>query len=234
MNYGIEKLVSPETLAKFRIYENLLRDWNRRIGLVQEETLFEFDTRHVLDSLQLIPIIHDISNDSINYDSSFVMDVGFFDRFIGNGFSLDQPLDTMRDIAIVDVGTGAGFPGMVLAMCGFRNVTLCESNQKKCIFLEEVARMANINVCIINDRVENIKSKYDVIVSRACTDLTCLFDIMRELSRDSLSYGLFHKGSSWKQELKLALIKWNVFVKLYQSISSPNSAILKCNQLTRR
>lgn len=54
---------------------------------------------------------------------------------------------------VFDVGTGAGFPGMVLAMCGF-DVTMIESRRKRCAFLETVARSSGVSCRIINSRVE--------------------------------------------------------------------------------
>lgn len=59
----------------------------------------------------------------------------------------------LHDRVVFDVGTGAGFPGMVLAMCGF-NVTMIESRRKRCAFLETVARSCGVSCRIINSRVE--------------------------------------------------------------------------------
>ena len=63
------------------------------------------------------------------------------------------------DSNIVDIGTGAGFPGLVLAIYGYSNIQLVESNLKKTIFLSEVARKTKISVKIVNQRAENLKKK---------------------------------------------------------------------------
>ena len=57
---------------------------------------------------------------------------------------------------ILDIGSGAGFPGMILAMMGNNNVNLIESDQKKCIFMREVARLTNTKVKIYNCRIEDL------------------------------------------------------------------------------
>ena len=60
-------------------------------------------------------------------------------------------LDMKRQV--IDVGTGAGFPGMVLSLCGY-NVTMIESRRKRCAFLETVARRCGVGSRIVNSRVE--------------------------------------------------------------------------------
>ena len=90
--------------------------------------------------------------------------------------------------SLCDFGTGAGFPGLVIAILfNNLNVTLIESNNKKCIFLNEVKNKLNLNnVTIINDRMENYsknnKEVFDLITCRAVTSLP----IILELSVSSL------------------------------------------------
>ncbi len=60
--------------------------------------------------------------------------------------------------SLVDLGSGAGFPGLVLAICGVENVHLIESDRKKSAFLREVARETAAPVTIHNKRIEEIES----------------------------------------------------------------------------
>jgi len=233
MTLLIKKLVSQETLEKFEIYDHLLREWNNRTTLVQKNTLSDFNNRHILDSLQVIPIL--ISPPSLlsvsPQNDPFLVP---FQPSQECWEKLDLFSNFKKAISIVDVGTGAGFPGMILAMCGFRNVSLCESNQKKCLFLEEVARKTNTEVTIINDRVENVREKFDIMLSRACTDLEGLLKIMNNLSSDVPLSGFFHKGASWKEEIFFAQKKWKFCGSFTQSITSKDSVILHINHLERR
>ena len=56
---------------------------------------------------------------------------------------------------ILDFGSGAGFPGLVLAMMGNENINAVESDEKKCIFLKEVARLSNTKIKIHNSELKN-------------------------------------------------------------------------------
>lgn len=107
---------------------------------------------------------------------------------------LNKAVDLNKSINICDFGTGAGFPGLVLAII-YNNVsvTLVESNNKKVMFLNEVKKVLNIvNVNIVNDRIENYaiknREKFDVVTCRAVSNL----GIVCELSISLLKLnGLF-------------------------------------------
>lgn len=224
---SIENLVSADTLTKFRIYEDLLLEWNRRTALVQEDTLQHFNNRHVLDSLQIIPIIDDFFYASPSAVPSMPIDIS-----LKPGAKLDKPPKNIADLLMIDVGTGAGFPGLIMAMCGFVNITLCESNHRKCVFLEEVARQTGTRVSIVNKRVEDLAGTFDVVLSRACADLETLCFMMSRLSRTSTSLGVFHKGKSWENEVIDAQRKWGFISQIYQSITSPGSVIVTLRGLS--
>ena len=234
MAISLDKLISKDTIQKFTIYERLLREWNRRTALVQEDTLSNFQYRHVIDSLQIIPIIQSLPSPQENYFRE--LDVGKCNKLNIVGQSIQDPLSRKillddasnadRALSIIDVGSGAGFPGMVLAICGFSNVTLCDSNHKKCLFLSEVARYTDTKVHIINDRVENLQERYDLIISRACTDLDSLCRMMKILAFTQVSCGIFHKGRNWQAELDLAHENWNFIATAYPSVTSNDSVVL--------
>ena len=95
--------------------------------------------------------------------------------------------------SLLDIGTGAGFPGMVLKIF-YPNlkVTLLDSNNKKTKFLSLLKEKINIDVEIINDRVENFAktnlNKYDVVTSRAVANLRVLAELSLPLVKEK---GLF-------------------------------------------
>lgn len=89
--------------------------------------------------------------------------------------------------SLCDFGTGAGFPGMVIALV-YPNieVTLVESNNKKCTFLEEVKQQLNIkNVSIFNERIEDFarknREKYDIVTCRAVTSIPIIIELSTSL-----------------------------------------------------
>jgi 16S rRNA (guanine527-N7)-methyltransferase len=226
MMFPIENLLSPSTLGKFKTYQLLLEEWNQRTSLVQENTLNDFYNRHILDSLQLIPLLDPLNTPLKKHDIPPILLA-----YIESGIMLDNRIGNGRELSIVDVGTGAGFPGLVLAICGFSNITLCESNFKKCVFLGEVARQTDTVVSIANKRVEDVVEKFDVVLSRALTELVKLCFIMKQLSRNPNSLGVFHKGKAWKDEVKEAHKCWEFELGCYKSITSDEGVILSLNQL---
>jgi 16S rRNA (guanine527-N7)-methyltransferase len=79
---------------------------------------------------------------------------------------------------IFDFGSGAGFPGLILAIMGHKNITLVESDQKKCTFLREVARLSETDVSILHSRIENLEfRRVDLIMSRALAPLSKLIEL---------------------------------------------------------
>ena len=93
--------------------------------------------------------------------------------------------------SIVDIGTGAGFPGLVLAtVLTNTTVTLVESNEKKCMFLKEVSNKLNINnIEVINERAETyaktVRETYDIATSRAVSDLRVLLELEIPLIKEN-------------------------------------------------
>ena len=77
-----------------------------------------------------------------------------YQRHILDSLQLVKYIDL--DKKILDIGTGAGFPGIVLTIAGAQNITLVESIRKKCNFLIEVKEELKLNSIITNERIENI------------------------------------------------------------------------------
>ena len=101
----------------------------------------------------------------------------------------------------VDVGTGAGFPGLVLAAMGRSDLLLCEKSKKKNIFLNTVAKECNLNVKMYNDRIENLRaSNIRTVISRAFSPLKGLILKVRHFLRYDTTLVL-HKGRTHMQEI---------------------------------
>lgn len=109
---------------------------------------------------------------------------------------------------LIDIGTGAGFPGMVIKIF-FPNigVTLLDSNNKKTKFLQELSNKLNIEVNIINDRVENYSknhlNSFDIVTSRAVANLRVLSEICLPLVKVG-GYFIPLKGNV-EEEIKEAM-----------------------------
>ena len=103
-------------------------------------------------------------------------------------FGLHFPVDP-EQIAIADIGSGAGFPGIPLAILKPNwKVTLIESNQRKAVFLREAA-MHLVNVSVLAKRAEDVSDSYDWVVSRAVSATEVLKNVPRLAPQVGLMLG---------------------------------------------
>ena len=139
--------------------------------------------------------------------------------------------------SIADIGTGAGFPGMVLAILGGAEgveVHLIESNERKCAFLKEVSRATGAVAIIHNNRVEKLQDlSVDLVVSRAVAPLEKLLQYANPLLKKR-GQCLFLKGKKWSEELTEAQKKWIIKDSTIQSLSDPSGMILKLKEIRPR
>ena len=130
---------------------------------------------------------------------------------------------------LVDLGSGAGFPGLVLAelLRGKTKVTLVESKRKKCEFLLAVAARLELNCGVRNARAEDcLPETFDVITARACAPLARLLSYAQQFVGPG-SVALFPKGQNVGVELTEARKFWRIEAVEYPSRTDPNGAILK-------
>ena len=129
--------------------------------------------------------------------------------------------------SLLDIGSGAGFPGLVLAILGARNVHLVESDQRKSMFLREVSRETSADVTIINARIESMSPQvFDVVTSRACAALDVLLNYSKPyLGPETIC--LFPKGQLVEEELTTAKKRWNMRYTLVQSASDSAGRIVR-------
>lgn len=126
------------------------------------------------------------------------------------------PLKFISDVkSVADIGTGAGYPGLILAMAR-PNIKfyLIEPRGKRVAFLNFVKNSLGLNnVEILCNRVEYVKDiKVELITSRAVTNTSLLLDITKSISNENTSY-LFYKGSMLESEIEEAKIKKYEIVK---------------------
>ncbi len=136
-----------------------------------------------------------------------------------------------------DVGAGAGFPGVVLAILLKQTpgatVHLIESMTKRCRFLTEVVERLGLNAEVHNVRAESVRLKgVDVVTARACAPLPRLLAFSWPLLRGG-AFGLFLKGQSLGGELEEAQKAWIFKASVSPSRSDPTGAIVKIEDLSR-
>ena len=135
--------------------------------------------------------------------------------------------------SLVDLGSGAGFPGVVLAILGVSGVELIESDARKSVFLREAARIANAPVKIVDSRIETVNPHTaDVVTARACAPLDKLLPLaQRFIGPNTLC--LFLKGEQVEEELTATRRRWRMTAARHPSRADPRGVILKLEQITR-
>jgi 16S rRNA (guanine527-N7)-methyltransferase len=143
-----------------------------------------------------------------------------------------------------DLGAGAGFPGIVLAILLKHTdreatdgstrgkVYLVDSLTKRCKFLSEVVAALNLPAEVINDRAENIDLKCDVLTARAFAPFERLFTFSHHLFRSDAE-GWFLKGETVESELEAARKDWRFEAEIYPSLSDPRGRVVHIRRLKR-
>lgn len=135
---------------------------------------------------------------------------------------------------LLDLGSGAGFPGLVLAVLGIPGVKLIESDGRKCAFLGEAARACEADVEIVRARVEDLPPEpARVITARALAPLPKLLDLAEPLiAPDTVC--LFPKGRDAQRELTDSQKNWMMNVTRIKSLTDSFGTILKLEGISRR
>ncbi len=135
---------------------------------------------------------------------------------------------------LIDLGSGAGFPGMVLAIIGGISVHLVESNRRKCAFLNEVNRLTGAGATVHNRRIEDLEPfAADVVTARACAPLKKLLPLAAPFAGAG-GVCLFLKGRKGEEELTDSSKKWIMRASSIPSLSDPSGVILKLEGISRR
>ena len=139
-----------------------------------------------------------------------------------------------KNYLTLDVGTGAGFPGLVLAVLGRKDLLLCEKSKKKYVFLNAAIKECNIDVKIYNDKVENLKvSNAKTIISRAFAPLkNLLLKVKHFLCSDTTL--VLHKGKTYMEEIIEAKNFFFFNYKCYDSLTNPDAKILKIDNVKEK
>ena len=198
------KNVSRETFNDLNEYVNLVVHKNREINMISKSSEKSINTRHLLDSAQIID---------------------FIDK---------------NDIKIcTDLGSGAGFPGIVLAILmktknPLFKVIFYEKSFHKSNFLRSVSRKLKLNSEINQKNIFEEKDLItDIIVSRAFKPLSIIFEIAVNKFK-KFKYIIVYLGKSGKEILKDAKKKWNFDYLEKKSLTSDESIVIKISNLKKK
>lgn len=227
--------VSRETLQRLEIYADLLEKWQAKINLVGPATLPDLWRRHLLDSAQLLPLLQCNPLPRTGEGLGRGKPVHSPDEPSLASPTPARPPDGGGGI-LVDLGSGAGFPGLVLAIMTDWRVHLLDSDQRKCAFLRQVALECGVlpQVTIHAKRIEQVTGiAADVVTARACAPLSALLALAEPFIGEK-GTGLFLKGAQAEEELTQAQRRWTMRLDRRESISDPAGVILIISQLKRK
>ena len=132
---------------------------------------------------------------------------------------------------LVDLGSGAGLPGLILAILGAPEVHLIESDQRKAVFLREAARVTGTGVTVHAQRIESVAPfPADVVTARALAPLSQLLEWSAPFLREG-TVCLFLKGAGVADELTAAQRAWIMQTQTLLSLSDDKGHILRLEGL---
>jgi 16S rRNA (guanine527-N7)-methyltransferase len=142
------------------------------------------------------------------------------------------PLIPQPDRPVVDLGTGAGFPGLVLAILGLPDVHLVEHNMQKVAFLRGVVDALDLPVTVHGMKSDAVKPfAAGTVTARALKPLDQLIGFGRRfLGQNSVC--LFPKGRRAEEEMAAAARKWHMKVERFPSVTDPESTIFRLSDVT--
>ena len=194
--------VSRETLEKINLYIEMLKREMQNQNLISAASLDSIWTRHILDSAQLLhPAI--FSPEKVR------------------GLQASATGATW-----LDMGSGAGFPGIIIAIMSNWNVTLLESRSRRAIFLQFIVDALDLDATVANRRAETYDSnKFSVISARAFAPLPKLLRLAAPFSTRKTLY-LLPKGRHAENELLEVKKKWSTKMKVISSMTDNDAGIL--------
>lgn len=133
----------------------------------------------------------------------------------------------------IDIGSGAGFPGLILAVATGLPFLLVEADQRKAAFLREAARETATAVEIAACRIEAVRQTGDVVTARAVASLPNLLALATPVLKPTGAC-LFLKGAGTAAEIAAAQARWRFFSEQHASITHPDGVILRVHGIMER
>jgi len=143
------------------------------------------------------------------------------------------PLVPAGTQSLIDLGSGAGFPGLVLAILGVPGVELVEADSRKAAFLREAARIAGAEIALRPCRIEAVAAHaVDVVTARGCAPLDRLLPLAQRFI-GSRTTCIFLKGERVEEELTATGKAWTMTVSRCPSRADPGGIVLSLQQVIR-
>ena len=133
--------------------------------------------------------------------------------------------EPMPSASWVDIGSGAGLPGIVIACMISGSMTLVEPRRLRAEFLHKAVESLELNVSVVSSKVERLRGQYEVITARAVASLAHLLEISAHLSTRNTVWAL-PKGRNAQQELAEAQRSWQGVFHVERSVTDEDSWVV--------
>jgi 16S rRNA (guanine527-N7)-methyltransferase len=199
-------------------------------------TLLDDVSRETLDQLRALEDIAQKWTTKINLVSRESAK-GLWERHILDSVQIYRAAPT-KALHWADLGSGGGFPGLVVAIFAQasdspRQITLVESDERKCAFLRAALRETGAVATIINERIEAVPPlNADVLSARALAELSTLM-LYAERHLSSTGTAIFPKGAQWKSEVEAVKSEWKFDCSVIKSELKADAAILSIKGVSR-
>jgi 16S rRNA (guanine527-N7)-methyltransferase len=193
--------------------------------------IFPNVSRETFDNLeQYVCFLINTNNELNLIGKSTISEI--WERHIVDSIQLLSFLDIEND-NVIDVGTGAGIPGIILSICGIKKVYLVESKTKKTNFLEKAKKFSTNEIEIINDRIEKLKPIADLVFTcRAFAPLSKIFNLCEKQLIMSKKI-IIPKGEKYMDEILVAKKQWHFNFSEHKTITSEKSRILTISNIKK-
>jgi 16S rRNA (guanine527-N7)-methyltransferase len=225
--------VSRETLEKLDAFRARVIAENQRQNLVSAGSIAHFWARHIVDSAQLLTFVGSREGAKARSGADeAALDHSDAHKTASESFASSR-LGANQYIWL-DLGTGAGFPGIVVAILRNAPIILVESRRKRSDFLTESAEMFGLaNVTVHAGRLETMTPvPVSVISARAFAPLPRLLDLAHSFSTEKTRWVL-PKGRSAREELESVGRTWQGVFHVKQSVTDPEAAIIVAEGVRR-
>jgi 16S rRNA (guanine527-N7)-methyltransferase len=193
-------------------------------------------SRETMSKLEVYADLLEKWNPKINLVSKTTLPEKWQRHFLDSAQVFPEiPTDAQK---LVDIGSGAGFAGLVLAIIGAEkrpnvSFTLIESDARKCAFMRNAARAAGVDVDIQTKRIESVKDlNADVVTARALATVQQLLGYSENILTQNGTC-LFLKGEACDNEIKQARESWDFNAQETNSLTHPSGKILHLSGIKR-
>ena len=187
-------------------------------------------SRETMERLEIYSKLLEKWNPAINLVSKTTLKNKWHRHFLDSAQLWQHLPDHAK--TLVDIGSGAGFAGLVLAIIGHEKkpllkFVLIESDTRKCAFMRNVSRETGVDINILTNRIEKVEGlQADIVTARALATVSQLLTYTKNILKDGGTC-LFLKGDTYANEIDEAKEFWGFTIKETQSLTHQNGRVLQ-------